>query len=305
MKRVIRSGFSIIQAVIAMVIMGVIVYALSDFLISANKSQKSIQNSIDFDLTVARLSLLLNSKACNGAFKSNTGLIRLFTATPPAGFSELLAAPVAIEKIMQGAGTLLDMTNPALGGGLTLNRLEVTSAVRDGVETITEGSPAITKNLERYLITIGIGATRPEGTPGFKVLQKDFSVKVLVDPLDAYKVTHCSSSVASSSNFVLGSSGVVNGGAEEEIDISSSSLVMITGSYDSSDAGPMSGMFAKRSDGTWVGNLHVATGCKVGGALSTTNICQPCGGITYCAKIEGTKLKVSTSGNVSYSYVTF
>ena len=92
-------GFSIMQAMIGMAIMGIAAAGFMTFLNTVQKGQKNVQNAVDFDITMSRLSLLLSSKACDGAFQDAThNEVQLFS-TAPTGTGELLASSVNIKRI--------------------------------------------------------------------------------------------------------------------------------------------------------------------------------------------------------------
>ncbi len=169
-------GLSIIEVLVAAAIMGGLAFAFIQFLGGAAKGQKNVQNAVDFDILKTSINLILNTKACDGAIRDNAGLPVTFVFTSPLPTSgNALSGPVAIGKMVQGSATILDMTKPDLGGGLKLSKLEITSAVGDGTQSIS----GVAYNA--YVSVLNVTVTKQAGSLGAPEYSKDFSVRLLVN----------------------------------------------------------------------------------------------------------------------------
>jgi len=172
-------GFSIVQVLVAGAIASVLMVAFGQYLNSAMKGQKSVQNAVDFDILKTSINMVLNTKACDGAFKSNASgdNVQLsFPATLPLGTNIIAAtSPIAIDNIRQG-NTVLATLGLNLGAGMTISSLAFTDAIFDGDQVIGANT------YKAFVATLNIGAQKAAhsyGAPGYSA---NFSVRLLVNP---------------------------------------------------------------------------------------------------------------------------
>jgi len=311
------AGFSLVQVIVAATLMAGLAFSLNQFFVGAFRAQKHVQNTVEFDILVTQLNLLLTSRACDGAFRDTSGVLRLFSSTPPApapGTGELLTSPLPVEKITQGGGSLLDRASPNLGGGLTLDKLEITSVTNDGTQAVTEGTPPVTTTYPRYLMVLAIGANKAEGSLGRKRLDRSFSVKVLVDPLNSHRVVKCASAeppAAMASQ--LKDVGEITSGGTHTFDVSSlGSIKILLARHCSGDSIAGAAMLAKKEDGTWHMIVTGGSGSRVSGEVTSTGICSSGGTMAsvfetgVCARMASATQLFVAIGNCFYGeYMTF
>ncbi len=181
-----KKGFSIIEGIVAMVILGLVSYAFVQFLGDAVRGQKHVQNAVDFDILKTSLNLVFNSRACDNALRIDaTG--NAVQITLPAGTTwatlapgtNVVTTPIQLHEIKLGTSALITK-NQALGGGLTTSALEITNAVYDGTQSISDaGGPPI--NYHAFIATVHFAASKPQGTPGVSTLSKDMSLRLLTN----------------------------------------------------------------------------------------------------------------------------
>ena len=97
----------------------------------AAKGQQNVQNAVDFDIFKSTLNLIANSRACDGAFRDETGQpVRLtYVGAMVPGTSILSpAAPLAVAKLYFGATPLATPGMP-MGAGMKLSKLEFVEAI--------------------------------------------------------------------------------------------------------------------------------------------------------------------------------
>ncbi len=208
MKSQKKSGFSIIEILVASMFLVAITYGFFQFLSGAMKGQKNVQNAVDFDILKTSLNLVLNTKACDGAFRSGGQAVQI---TLPVGqnWSTLVTgtnvisagAPLPIESIHQGSSVIISnpSTDANLGGGLSVSKLEFTNAIYDGDQTVeTDPVTHTTANFKAFAATLLLEVTKQSGSIGVQKFSKTFGVRILSNPLStpAGKVERCSSGQA-------------------------------------------------------------------------------------------------------------
>lgn len=158
-------------------ILTLLIYAFTQFLTGAMKGQKNVQNAVDFDILKTSINLVLNTSACDGAFKdASDQKVALNFSAPLTLGANILASPLPVAKIYQGNSAIVDMSSPNLGGGLKLNKLEFTNVLYDGDQTLLGVS------YKAFLATLLVDVLKPAGSVGLKGFSKNFSVRLLVLP---------------------------------------------------------------------------------------------------------------------------
>ncbi len=192
-----KNGFSIIELMIGTAILTMLIYAFTQFLSGAMKGQRHVQNAVDFDILKTNLNLILNTKACDGAFQSASGTpIQLtlpaglswatLTTTPPTHVISV-GSPLAIAKIKQN-NTEIAAINQNLGGGMKLTKLEFVEATFDGDQSvITDATttPPTTVLYKAFLAQLHIEVTKQSGSSGLPSFDTNLGVRILVNPLGA------------------------------------------------------------------------------------------------------------------------
>lgn len=182
-----KDGFSLVEMMVVVAIGGLIVLAFSQFINNALKGQKNVQNAVDWDILKTSVNLVLNTKACDGAFLDGGNQLVQFTFKSPLPTTgNVLNVPVAVTKLSQGGTPVLDMGKPQLGGGLTLTKVEISNAVADGSEVVG----GVTYN--RYASILSVSAKKADASFGAPGYDKTFGVRLLVNPLNANRVEKCS-----------------------------------------------------------------------------------------------------------------
>ncbi len=181
-------------------LLGVVATAMVSLINNANKSQKSVQNAVDFDLLKTSLNLVLNSKSCDNAFQVSSGapVTVTFPATLSPGTNIIPAtSPVLIDKIVLGNTTLAER-DKNLGGGLILHQLNFSEAVYDGEQTLVDNSvtPPVSTTYKAFTSVLQVGARSTSMNYGASSFQKSLVVRLLVRPTGALsgRIEKCSAS---------------------------------------------------------------------------------------------------------------
>ncbi|MBP7843942.1 MAG: hypothetical protein KA116_03940, partial [Proteobacteria bacterium] len=119
-------GFTMVEVIMAVGVLTVLIIGVTQLLTSVTKSQKSVQNNVDFDVIKNSLSQILKSRACDNSFRDAAGNKLNFSHTGSLSPGDsVLSTPVNIIKVMQGNREVIDMSKPLLAGGLELTKLQL------------------------------------------------------------------------------------------------------------------------------------------------------------------------------------
>jgi len=187
-------GFSIVAVLVASAMLGILAVAFSQFLDSASKGQKNLQNAVDFDLLKTNLNLILNTKACDGAFQLPGGApVQLalpagqtwstLTTTPVSNVI-VAGSPLKIAQIRQNNSTIAEI-NQSLGGGMTLTKLEFVEATYDGEQSLVVDPTTVppTKiTYKAFLAQLHIEVKKQSGSFGAPFHKANLGVRLLVNP---------------------------------------------------------------------------------------------------------------------------
>jgi len=168
------------MVLVGFALLGALALGFSQVIGDALKGQKNVQNAVDFDILKTSINMVLNTKACDGAFKDASGnsVQLVFPASMPVGTNIIAAAsPFPIAKILQG-NSLIAEKDANLGGGMKISKLEFTDAIYDGDQAL--GTPAVT--YKAFVATLNVEATKAAGFYGDQAPKKTFSVRLLVLP---------------------------------------------------------------------------------------------------------------------------
>ncbi len=172
------SGFSLVGVLVASAILGVLALTFSKYLTNAMKGQQFVQNAVDFDILKTSINMVLGTKACDGAFRDASGSLLTLAYSPnPSPGTNIISSPVSVAKIHQGSSIVADLSNPNLGGGLTLSKMEITDAVYDGTQ-LSGGT-----SYNAFVAVLNVTAQKAQGALGGSGgFQKSFSVRLLLRP---------------------------------------------------------------------------------------------------------------------------
>jgi|GEM_PF-2679943 len=173
-----KDGFSIVMVLVSAALLGLLALGFSEMIGGAMKGQKNVQNAVDFDILKTSMNMVLNTKACDGAFKNAAGnSVELsFPGSMLLGTNIIAAAsPVPIAKVLQG-NSLIAEQGGNLGGGMTISKLELVDAIYDGDQTVG-GVP-----YKAFVATLNVEATKAAGSYGKQSPQQKFSVRLLILP---------------------------------------------------------------------------------------------------------------------------
>ncbi len=115
------NGFSLVGVLVAAGIMGFLAVVFSQMISNSQKGQKSVENSIDFDILRSSIQLVLNKPSlCGAAFKNSD------TTDPIARFHPTTSIPTdkKLHSIFMGSSKIAEV-GMNLGGGLTITKLEL------------------------------------------------------------------------------------------------------------------------------------------------------------------------------------
>ncbi len=186
------------------VILFLIMAAFMQFFSGALKGQKNVQNAVDFDILKSSLTLVFNSKACDGAFQTKAGLP--IDVVLPAGqlWSTLVpgtniigpTSPLPVYQIKHGGAPIISI-DPAvqtMGGGTTISKLQLTNAIYDGDRSIG------TTVYKSFAATLLVEVSKQSGSYGGMGYSKLFGLRILVNPVNASSgpVEKCSPSTPAS-----------------------------------------------------------------------------------------------------------
>ena len=171
------------MVLVAAALLGLLALGFSEMIGGAMKGQKNVQNAVDFDILKTSINMVLNTKACDGAFKDSAGNnVTMNFGTTPLTLSPPtnLIAPgtsVGINEIYQG-NSLIAKNGANLGGRMKISKLEFTDAIYDGDQIL--GTPAVT--YKAFVATLNVEATKASGSYGNQSPKKTFSVRLLLRP---------------------------------------------------------------------------------------------------------------------------
>jgi hypothetical protein len=171
-----QTGMSLVGVLITAAIAGFLTLAISQMIVDGFKGQKTLQHAVDFEILKSSLALLLNSQACNGAFRADASgnfVMLNYNTTPNIG-DNILNTPVSIFEIRIGNSPLIGQ-NVALANGLTLNRLELSNAIYEGEMTL--GTPPAPHHA--FLSTLNVTLSKSDAAFGRQVFTQNFNVRLL------------------------------------------------------------------------------------------------------------------------------
>ncbi len=153
-------GFSIVAVLVAAGIMGFLALVFSKMILNSKKGQKSVENSLDFDVLKTTTKMILNKKSlCDNAFRSS-GTAATFNPTllPQSNFNEIrLGTQIVASPSM------------TLGGGLVIDKLELSQVSGTVPDTITIPSKTI------YPVELVISALKKTSGVGGSTLSNKFN----------------------------------------------------------------------------------------------------------------------------------
>lgn len=202
MKRLRSSGFTIIEVIVAGLLLLGLAFAFFQFLNNAMKGQKNVQNAVDFDILKTSLNLVFNTKACDGSLYTTgaTPALLSFVIPPTLTLGQNLfptgTPKLPIGEIKHGGSTIVKI-NDMLPGQLKIDKLEITEAVFDGSQIL--GPNPATDTYHAFSTIIAIQATKAEGSMGRKVLSTNMSVRLLAQAgtTNTGRIEKCSTSTSS------------------------------------------------------------------------------------------------------------
>jgi len=188
-----------IEVIVASLILAAISFAFIQFLNNAQKGQKNLQNSVDFDILKTSLNMVFNTKACDSSLYAGTGatapLVSFSIPSPlvigqnlfPTGTTKL-----SISEIRHGSSTVVKL-GETLQGGLKIEKLEITDAIFDGTQLM--GPNPATDTYNAFSSMIVLEASRLNASASFKTLKTTLSVRLLAQAsgANAGRIEKCSS----------------------------------------------------------------------------------------------------------------
>lgn len=169
-----RSGFTLIQALVSIAIMTVAILAFTTFLNQAQRTQKGVQNSVDFDMIKTSLNLVLNTKACDGSIQDSSGQPIKFVLPATLNLGDNLfsnGVRFEIQKITHGSETIIE-ANKTLNG-LNFGNIEISDAIYDGDQSINGST------YKAFITRLLVTATKGKDVLGPKALSFAMSIRVL------------------------------------------------------------------------------------------------------------------------------
>jgi len=175
------NGFSILQAMVGMAILGIAAAGFMTFLNTAQKGQKNVQNAVDFDMFKTSLNLVFNTKACDNSLIGAGGTpLTIAWSSPPALGANLIVAgsPLPIFQVKYGSSLLAEISKSIphnSTGGMTLSKFQVVDAIYDGEQSI--GSDTY----KAFSSLIEIEATKASGSLGAQKYSTKIAVRLLAN----------------------------------------------------------------------------------------------------------------------------
>lgn len=193
-----RCGFSLIEALVAMAIMGIVVMAFMAFLKTAQKGQKNVQQSVDFDMFKTSLNLVFNTKACDGSLRDSGGQpMSISWSSAPTSANPTVTLPAGglpIAEVRHGSTTLAKLNEVVpfnSTSGLQLTRFHIVEAIYDGDQTAKSPITNLDVTYKALSALIEIEAQKPSGSLGAKKLSTKISVRLLANPSGNGVVEKC------------------------------------------------------------------------------------------------------------------
>jgi len=168
------------MVLVSAALLGLLAIGFSQLIGDASKGQKSVQNAVDFDILKTSINMVLNTKACDGAFRDAAGnIVSLsFPASLVPGTNIISGtSPISVQKIMQGNSTIAEL-GTSLGGGMTVSKLELRDALYDGDQIM--GTPAVT--YRAFVASLYVETEKAKGAYGNQKPSKTFSIRLLLKP---------------------------------------------------------------------------------------------------------------------------
>ncbi len=193
------NGFSLVGVLVAAGIMGFLALVFSQIITNSQKGQKSVENSIDFDILRSSIQLVLNKPSlCGAAFKNSDA------TDPIARFHPTSSIPTdkKLHSIFMGSSKIAEV-GMKLGGGLEITKLDL--------EYIPPPAPpAPPPPPNSYEVNLIVEASKASGSYGGSKLSNasnPFRFSIQTNPSD--EIVGCNSQ----SNFSedCGSAGGGNG----------------------------------------------------------------------------------------------
>ena len=169
-----KNGFGLVEVMIAFGLLGVLVYGLMSYLDIANKGQKRVQGSVEYDVLRTNIKLVLDKKLCAASFKNADGSqVAKFNSTTPPGPTE------KVGSIYMGS-ILLAKKDFILGGGTKVTKIEMTDT---GLTPIIQGSNKV--NFVKMVVEVQKGGgnsnnlVNNESNPFLFALTTDASDRII------------------------------------------------------------------------------------------------------------------------------
>jgi hypothetical protein len=182
-----QNGFSLAGTLISVAIVAALALTIASIISNGLSGQKSIQNSIDFNIFRSNIQKVIDNKVlCKGAFQT-------YSATPSAPanatFINSLDAQT-IGQIMIGT-TVLAKNNLEIAPGLKISKIEMKAILPTGAALPADTATIAGKNI--YHVALTIEVTKVNGGLGGSTLSNQKNPFILTIQTDATdKIEDCS-----------------------------------------------------------------------------------------------------------------
>ena len=178
-----NKGFSLIEVIVAMALLGVASVAFMSNVNNSQKGQRTIQDNAQFLRKVSSISIALSTSECGSAVKGlgNSAL----TLTVPNALTlgqNILAgnANLEIEKVSLGDQIIFDKNNAITNPGNMSILIE--DAVYTGDQAIdNNASPPVAVVYKKFNSTINITTAKNSHSYGAKTMTESINAELLVD----------------------------------------------------------------------------------------------------------------------------
>jgi len=170
-------GFSLVQIMIATVIMGVLAMAFSQMMNNSSKAQKTIAQSFEFQNIAALINMSLKDPAkCPLALQDAAGN-QVVPTSPNATTFDVADIPIA--RIKVGSSVIADTT--ASVGGVAISGMSLTQ--------VLPGNP---NTLAPYTMKLRILASKGGGSYGGATITTDLPISVTISSMLSPVIASCS-----------------------------------------------------------------------------------------------------------------
>jgi hypothetical protein len=181
-----KQGFSLVQVLVAAVLVGLIAITLSQVLNLSFKGQKSVVQSSEFQNTVTLIKLALSDPSrCPLALQNASGV----KVVPPNPNSTTFdVGDIPIEKIAVGASVIADLA--AVNPPVKITDMRLKQVINGNPNT---GLP--------YTMMLRIEGSKGAGALGGSGMQTEIPISVTIQPLVSPQITLCSTILGSVSKL--------------------------------------------------------------------------------------------------------